>query len=362
MASAIAVGAMPAVAALPDQLICKFENVEDLVALPDSEWIIGSGIGNNFSQMGALHVFHEPTATGRKVLLDIPEGTRAQAPYDQCPGPPDPELFSAHGINLKANADGSHDLFVVNHGGRESIEIFRVTKGDSDPEFSWKGCILTPDTAAPNAVAARSDGSIVMSASGVADRPIPTSYQSAQSGFVMTDEQMAKAAQMDIFGAVFTWSRDAGWKKVEQSELAGNNGIELARGGRWAFVNSHPGSSVTLMPLEAGLGKARQIPLSFHPDNIRYGFDGKLVATGHVATVSRVGICFMKNDPHCAIDYRAAEIDPQTLAVTEIFDGTGTRQFGMATIGLKTKDALWLGTARGDCIAKVNFKSSQSRN
>ena len=55
----------------------------------------------------------------------------------------------------------------------------------------------------------------------------------------------------------------------------------------------------------------------------------------------------------CAVDYRAAAIDPETLAVTPLFTGKGTDRFGTATIGLLRHGTLWLGSVRSNCIAAV---------
>ncbi|MCB2073763.1 MAG: hypothetical protein H6917_16550 [Novosphingobium sp.] len=346
-------------AAEPDRLICGFENVEDMVALPDSPWIVGSGIGDAFFQKGGLYLFHRETATGRKLVLDVADGVEARAPYDACPGPADPVQFSAHGLGLKSNPDGTYNLYVVNHGGRESIEVFEIAMDDGGPQVGWIGCIISPGKSMPNSVAARPDGSVVMSASYAGDFAVPNFADIAANGMPEASGDMEQVREAMKYGAVFTWSPGAGWKKVPNSALLGNNGIELSADGKWAYVNSWPGASVTHMPLDPGLGKAHEIRLGFHPDNIRYGFNGKLVATGHTASEEAVSVCVMTNNPACALDYKSAEIDPVTYEVTEIFDGTGTRHFGVATIGLRTEDALWLGSVRSHCIAKVDLPAGE---
>lgn len=357
--SAVSLGVVQIAAATqPDQLICGFENVEDMVALPDSPWIIGSGIGDGYFQQGALHLFHRDTATGKKVVLDIAGDTVARAPYDQCPAPPDQMAFSAHGLGLAADGDGSYNLFVVNHGGRESIEVFAVTPTGDEPRFEWIGCIISPPNAQANAVTPRKDGGVVMSASYAGEIPVPDFAEIARNGMKVSEQDMAAAREAMKYGAVFTWTREAGWKKVPGSELLGNNGIELSADERWAFVNSWPGSSMTYMPLEPGLGEPKEVRLGFHPDNIRYGSDGQLVAAGHTVGEDEVAACVMANDPHCAIDYRLASIDPETLAVKQLFDGTGTRHFGVATVGLRVEDSLWIGSVRSDCIARVAVPGS----
>ena len=301
----------------PDEVICGVENVEDLVSLPDSPWIIGSGMGGHFFQSGGLHLINEDDRSAKKLALDLAPGLAPRAPFDQCPGPAAAELFSAHGLGIAASDDGGYTLYVVNHGGRESIEVFDVRPTDGEPQVKWVGCVLTPDSAASNSVAARPDGSLVMSASGASDEPMPSFAEIAE-----LTKAGGEMPPMSPDGAVFTWSRADGWNRVPGSELVGNNGIELSRDGKWAWNNSWPGASVTYLPLDPALGKKREVKLPFKPDNIRWSHDGKLVATGHLASEEEVAQCVLGGSAaSCAIDYMAAEIDPRYLR------GHGTLQW-----------------------------------
>jgi hypothetical protein len=338
----------------PDEVICGVANVEDMVAIPGTSWIIGSGIGDNFFQGGALHLINEDQGTAKKLTLDLSGSLSPRAPFDQCPGPVAAGAFSAHGLSLVANDAGGHTLYVVNHGGRESIEVFDVTTGEGEPQLTWIGCVPTPATAISNSVAARPDGSVVMSASGASDEPMPSF--AALSEMVRAGTQLPKMDPEEASrsrGAVFAWSRADGWNKVPNSELAGNNGIELSKDGKWAWVNSWPGASVTYMPLDPALGAAREVKLPFKPDNIRWSHDGKLVATGHIASVAEVSECVIGDPATCDIDYMTAAIDPDTFEVTPLFSGKGTQQLGTATITLKTAKNLWIGSVRSQCIGRV---------
>ena len=332
--------ALPASAAGPE-LVCGIANVEDLVALPGSPWIIGSGMGDALFQGGGLHLIHEKERSARKVELELSPGLAPEVPYDGCSGPPAAEQFSSHGLGLIAAGDGSYRLFAVNHGGRESIEVFRVTPAEPAPRFRWIGCVPAPEHSMPNAVAPRSDGSLVMSA---------TSAGGALEG---VPEELAATT-----GAVFEWSPDSGWEQVPGSALPLNNGVELSADERWAYVVSWPDASVTHLPLDPALGPARKVSLDFFPDNIRRTHDGQLAVTGQVASIEAVGTCVMNDDPHCAIDYRSAVIDPETLEATRLYDGKGTRDFGLATTTLVTEDALWMGSARSLCVARISQSSA----
>lgn len=329
------------------EFVCGVDNPEDLVALPGSPWIIASGLGDRFFQNGRLHLIDTVTRHATTADLHLSADLVAQPPYEQCPGPPTGQ-FSAHGINLSRNAAGTSTLFVVNHGGRESIEVFRLTPTSAEPRIDWIGCILAPHDTNPNAVAARADGSVVMSTS--VDGPLP--IVKTADGFRLKEGVRLE----DLRGAIYVWSPSGGWSKVLGSELAVNNGIELSNDGKWAYEVSTGDKSVTYMPLDPSYGKSRTIPLEFFPDNIRWTSDGQLAVAGSVGTTfERIDACNRTNDPHCGLDYRIVLIDPRTLAVTRFYDGKGTREFGMATTALKTESALWIGAARGTCVANVKL-------
>ena len=65
-------------------ILMGVNNVEDLVAIPHSPWIIGSGVGSWRFHGGALHLINEDQFTVSTVDLNDFNGEDAQAPYDQC--------------------------------------------------------------------------------------------------------------------------------------------------------------------------------------------------------------------------------------------------------------------------------------
>lgn len=315
-------------------LVGDVENVEDLVAIPDSRWIIGSGVGNWALQSGGLHLIDAETATAYQLAPDFGPRRRARAPYDLCDGPPDASLFSAHGLSLVARGDRRYQLYVVNHGGRSAIEVFDVLPDAAKPQLQWIGCIPCPDNTFPNGVAALADGGVVMS----------STYKAR--GFW--------SRLFDNRGAVYVWHPGATWWELPNSELPQNNGIELSDDEQWAYVVSMPDSSVTVMPLQPDGGEVTRIPLDFYPDNIRRAYNGKLVVAGVEHTsLMRVNLCVLSNYPHCEIDYRADMIDPETLTVTPLYAAAGSHEFGLATVALLTREALWLGSVRSHYVLKV---------
>lgn len=82
--------------------------------------------------------------------------------YPNCPGAPDVRTFNAHGISLRAKGEARDALFVVNHGGRQSIEMFGVDTRGTEPQLTWTGCVIMPTGTSANGVAATDDGTILV--------------------------------------------------------------------------------------------------------------------------------------------------------------------------------------------------------
>jgi hypothetical protein len=62
-------------------------------------------------------------------------------------------------MDIEQREDGRHELFVVNHRERESIELFEVIDGNSLPTLEYRGCVLATGDMAFNDVVGHADGS-----------------------------------------------------------------------------------------------------------------------------------------------------------------------------------------------------------
>ena len=106
------------------QFVCGLSGPEDLVEVPNSNWIIAGGDAApggislvNVRDKSVTPLYPSPNMKQR---LDA-------ATYDTCPGPIDPaekDKFRAHGIALRPGRGSLYTLYVVHHGNRESIEVF----------------------------------------------------------------------------------------------------------------------------------------------------------------------------------------------------------------------------------------------
>ena len=147
----------------PARPVCSFTNPEDLVALPGGEAILVSEYGGMEGRVpGALALLVLETDQRRELFRGGAAGGAATPGWGDpaCPGAPS-AAFSPHGIHLSTRDDGALQLLVVQHGGRESIEYFEVAGSGRDWAVEWRGCVVAPDDAWLNSVAALPGGGFV---------------------------------------------------------------------------------------------------------------------------------------------------------------------------------------------------------
>jgi hypothetical protein len=313
--------------------VCGPKNAEDLVAVPETNWIIASGMAAG----SGLYLIDSRAASWS--ALEPRVGHDATT-FPRCAAPPDPATLITHGLNIRAGQSGRSTLYVVAHGARESIEVYDVDASAARPTLTWKGCVLLPDGLAANSVASFADGSLVTTV------------------LFMPGTTFADAMNKKPTGAVFEWSPgDTGFELVQGSELSANNGIEVSADGREIYVAS---SGLQTIVAFARGNPTRQLrttgPLPFTPDNVHLAPDGRLLTAG------------MKNDvPECGgtpgpqhdLEKLAAcprpsiglAVDPATMATTVLVETPKISGFSNATMLLATGDRYWFGTFSGNRIA-----------
>lgn len=300
-------------------------NAEDLFALPDSDWVISGSMASGPAKPGALYAVNAKTS--KPVKLYPVEGT-ALADAAGCGNAPSPENFEAHGISFVPGQNGAGTLYVINHRGREAVEIFDLTPGkktSSPPSVKWRGCVVAPEGALMNSIAALPSGAFYVTA---------------------TPDAATKSSRL---GDVRSWSPEKGWGAVFDSEMAYSNGIVASPAGDKLYVSAWGGGRV----IELTLGdkpSRRALPLGFMPDNLRWAPDGKLLATGHEAN-SRDGIvaCFTAGNESCPVKSYVARIDATNFTLDcQIEVGAN-----FSTAAIVVRDQVWLGTARGPVINRL---------
>ncbi len=303
-------------------------NVEDLVQVPDSDWLIGGGISTD--DPGALYAINSRTKAWTAVF-DRSHGAIGRA-GPGASGAPDRHKLSIHGLSIQPAGNRESTLYAVNHGGREAIEIFKLTghPETGEPAARWEGCRLLPPRSWPNAVTVAPDGSLYVT-----------------SMFDPTDpESWKKMASGETTGAVLVWRPGAAaFTELPGSRMPGANGIEVSADNRWLYVAAWAAGQVRR--LNAGDGHtAASLQLPFLPDNLRWSRDRKtLLVGGQNTTVAEINA---HPESHRPANWSVARIDPAALSAAPLVtDAEGTAEFSDVATALETPFGLFL-SGRGD--------------
>ena len=209
----------------PARPLCLgFQNPEDLVALPGNEAILVSEYGAmEGGRSGRLSTMDLATET-RTVVFE-PGDAAGTAPVwgdSACPGAP--AKFSPHGIHLSTRENGALQLLVVQHDGRESVEFFELEGSGTSWQAQWRGCVVAPDDAWLNSVAAVPGGGFVTTSMMPRD-----AMEDLQQAFQRGDES----------GYVLEWIPDRGFETLGGSRSSAMpNGIETSGDGTLVYLNA----------------------------------------------------------------------------------------------------------------------------
>jgi len=197
-------------------------------------------------------------------------------------------------------------IAVVNHGGRESVELFDVEGRGRDAALRWRGCVELPEGLLGNDVDVAPDGEIVV-----------TNMAPRHGGIALRLTLLAASVGVET-GEVIAWSRDRGWRRVPGSRGAGPNGIVLSPDGRLVYFADNGHHRVTRLP-RAGLPEGAApdaADLGANVDNVTWTPDGRILAIAHTGGVEAVL-------QECLMDWALFEIDAATLEARELFRHDG---------------------------------------
>ncbi|MEQ8719558.1 MAG: hypothetical protein RIE08_18300 [Acidimicrobiales bacterium] len=308
-------------------------NSEDIAVVPDTKWMIASGMASVNRPAGHLYLVDLHSKTGTEVFPDKVTYDPDVATYGTVDRP-DPSVFDSHGLALRPGDDGLHTLYVVNHGGRESIEVFLVdAMGEGQPHLAWVGAIIQDDGVWGNAVAPLLDGGIV--ATNFLDLRDPEAFD--------------KVCRGEVSGNLKEWHAGVGWTDVPDSALASPNGVEVSPDNAWYYVCSW--ATREFVRISRGVEPVQRttIPVEMMVDNVKWSSDDTLLTVGSLVTPDEV-FARLQVDDSCNFPFSAIEIDPDTLEVRELVR-LDHEIFGTAATALYVGDDLWISSGRNDRIA-----------
>jgi hypothetical protein len=341
IAAALLLATATPAACAPDSefdYVCGAPKPEDVLAIPDSRWLIASG----FVDGAGLKLVDR---MNRSLRLWY-RGTPAQIDFDrkafpQCPGPVDPALFNARGLGLRQTEPGHWRLLVVNHGGRQSIEVFDVALGEGAPLLRWRGCLPMPEGQVGNAVASFADGTVLVT---VLTRP----------GTTIGDFMLGKPT-----GAVWQWQPgEAKFSLLPGTELPGNNGLEVDPDQRHFYVVAFGWHAVVVYDRRHTETPVERVDApDFLPDNIHWSGTHLLLAGMRLDEPACGGLRRVENgvaDPMlCHRGWVVGEFDRAHHRIATIAYGRPQPTFNGLSAATIAGDELWLGSFQADRLAIV---------
>lgn len=349
-ALALPLGTSSAVAAEPScadaegvGYVCDINNPEDLLRVDGTPYVLTSNMGNPQRERGG---FYSVDVRDRDVQEIRPDFTAPPvSQYQGCPGPPDAELFSSHGIDLTDESPGVEEgkgrtVYAVNHGGRESIEVFRLKPGSSGLRLTWIGCVLLPEHYASNSVAALPAGGFVTTV------PLRSEAELPAAGLGLPT------------GVVLRWSPMDGWHEVPGVEVSYPNGIEVSPDGGWLYVAGYTERAVAKVSLGRDPAATSKVAVPFNPDNLRWAPGGAILVTGQDSQPAVVELtCLRTSVETCEVPTGVAKIDPTTFTATSLYRHPGDERFGAGTSSIVVGDELWIGSFRAQRLLRVPLRA-----
>ncbi len=325
------------------QIICGTHSPEDLEWTPDGKQLIVSQFVNSQGRAGdAGLTVYDPVQNS---FSRIPVTAEPLKNWGEaaCPGPIGDGL-RPHGTSLAKRNGGKNQLYVVNHGGRESIEMYEVKQTGGALSLVWHGCVVSSQ--AYNDVAALPDG-----------------------GFVATHPTALQTPGMDLFagqpsGYVSRWVPGSGETELPDTRRGYPNGVIVSAGQRYVYFNAWTAKEVHKYDLQARKEVA-MVKLDFMPDNLTWTARGKILAAGIKSPRGEcpAGSGGLDKVP-CRQSSVVAEIHPETMLAKTIFDSASMFKsvtpgkpapISGASVALQMGKSIYIGAFEGDRLVKIPY-------
>lgn len=316
--------------------LCGLHHPEDLVQVPGTPWILVSGMGGSLPGSppggGDLYLLNAKTLRWHSIAQAAlkPEDHRSTL-YADCAAP-DAAQFVTHGLAIRKGEHGRHVLYAVNHGGRESVEVFSIDARGSEPRLRWRGCAAVKDSVWLNSVT-----------------PLPGEGFIVTSTFDPHDEHARERMGSGLYaGAVYEWQPGRGYAHYANAAATGDNGVTTSDDGRYVYFNWFFGGQV-LRVARNGNEPPTTVRLDFLPDNIGHAPDGSLFVTGQVVDPKALmGGCSTGN---CAHDTRLVRLDPASMKAQLLAQLPANETYSDGTSAVQVGDTIFMGSYHGDAVA-----------
>jgi hypothetical protein len=313
------------------EILCGAHSPEDLELAPDGKYLTATEFVRNGHAGMALFDLAKKTFTKMNQTAQ-PDKTWGDA---ACPGPIGDALVS-HGSSLARRSNGVWELYVVNHGGRESIEMFELKPADAGWTLIWHGCVVGAHDY--NDVAILPDGGFFAT--------YPTG--------LLAPENSAAAFSGAVSGYVVRWTPGKGESEIKGTRLPYPNGVAASPDGRYMYMNAFTAREVHKFDMKEDR-ELGSVKVDFLPDNLTWTKEGRLLAAG---VKGALGDCPAGSGRPCIQSFGVAEIDPETMQARKLFDSSTAKEpiSTGVSVALEVGDSLYLGAFLGDRLVKIPYK------
>jgi hypothetical protein len=330
-------------------IICGTRSPEDLELAPDGKSLIVSQFVGGPAGAGVAGLMLFDPAKKTFTRLAVTAEPRKDWGDPACPGPIG-DALRPHGISLLKRKDGGAvQVFVVNHGGRESIEMFELKQAGAASSLVWHGCVVSMQ--AFNDVAAQPDGGFIATHPTALQPPPPPPGQAKEKG--KAPQGGAGVFNGQPSGYVSRWIPGKGEAELPGTRAGYPNGVLVSSDGRYMYFNAWTAKEVHKYDLKDGK-EVGMVKLDFMPDNISWTNRRTMLAAG---VKGARGDCPAGSGTPCIQAFGIAEIDPAKMEARTIFDseGKGALISGVSE-ALQVGDSIYIGAFQGDRIVKIPAK------
>lgn len=323
------------------QPFCTFRRPEDMVLIPGSRLLIISETGGLDRKHGNRDLVLFDTQSKEQSVLYSAKSVMTTDRHPALWGEKNcskPVWFAPHGIDLLQRPDGKLALFVVNHGKKESVQMFSVELRNNNVALEWRGCVAFESGNSLNDVAALPGGGFVTG----------STLAASQS----TDGQPDSKPR----SVIYSWMPETGLSPLAMLHGASVNGVSVSPKGSFVFANTYSDSSkIVKISLKTGEIKGTA-KTTFYADNNSWSQSGELLVT----TIGpNKGLSYLqcdKEEPdYCPLPFEIVAIDPDTLSSRVLFSHLAGPPFGAATVAVEVGDELYFGAPVGNRIAKIKI-------
>jgi hypothetical protein len=314
-------------------IYCGTRQPEDLELAPDGKFLIATqyidqGRGGAAGGVPVLFDLEKKTFSrmSQTVQADKSWGDSA------CTGPIGEALVS-DGSSLAKRRDGRWALYLVNHGGRQSIEMFELAPSAGSWALVWHGCEIAKHDY--NDVAILPDGGFVGT--------YPSGLATSNNG---------RAIAGGPTGYVARWTPGGGESEVPGTRMRGPNGVVVSADGRYMYVNEFGARVVRKYDLEDGK-ETGSVKVDFLPDNLTWTKQGRLLVAG---VKGARGECPEGSGRSCIDGFGVAEIDPSRMEARTIFDSASADPLiSGVSVALEVEGSIYLGAFLGDRLVRIPY-------